>query len=101
MGVELAELIEQLRAELIKAMSTGAGTGLRFELGPVELELTVAVDREVKPGAKLRFWVVELGTEAKVADKATQRIKLTLEPRRAGQPAAKVIISGEELDDER
>ena len=86
--VELAQVISQLRQELSAAMREGEGEDLRFELGPVELELTVAVSKEAGPNAKVRFWVVELGADAKVASQATQRITLTLDsppPRGGGQ----------------
>jgi hypothetical protein len=43
---ELAQVIGQLRRELSAAMRDGEGVDLRFELGPVELELTVAVSKE-------------------------------------------------------
>jgi Trypsin-co-occurring domain 2 len=94
MAIELAELIGQLRSELTEAMTAGDGEDLRFSLGPVELELTVAVDREAKPGAKVRFWVVELGAETKFGSSSTQKIKLTLDPHRAGQPGVRPDISG-------
>jgi hypothetical protein len=94
MAIELAELIGQLRSELTEAMTAGDGEDLRFSLGPVELELTVAVDREAKPGAKVRFWVVELGAETKLGSSNTQKIKLTLDPHRAGQPGVRPDISG-------
>jgi hypothetical protein len=99
MAVELAELIGQLRAELTTAMSAGENADLRFELGPVELELSVAVEKSMAPGAKVRFWVVEAGADAKVASSTTQRIKLTLDPRRAGQQD-RPYISGEALPNE-
>ncbi len=67
--VELAQVISQLRQELSAAMREGEGEDLRFELGPVELELTVAVSKEAGPNAKVRFWVVELGADAKVASR--------------------------------
>ena len=51
-GLELASLIRQLRAELNEAMDEAEGERLRFELGPVELSLTVTVGREAAPGAK-------------------------------------------------
>jgi hypothetical protein len=66
----------------------------------VELELTVAVSKEVGPNAKVRFWVVELGAEGKVGSQATQRITLTLDPRHRGV-AGKPLISGPEQDGER
>ncbi|MYZ40203.1 MULTISPECIES: trypco2 family protein [unclassified Streptomyces] len=103
MAVELAEMIGQLRAELTEAMRQGESENadLRFELGPVELELTISVDKEAGPGAKVRFWVVELGADAKIAQNSTQRITLTLDPRRAGEPDRRPLISGAEVDGER
>ncbi|MGH3805877.1 MAG: trypco2 family protein [Pseudonocardiaceae bacterium] len=91
--VELAQVIGQLRQELSAAMREGEGEDLRFELGTVELELTVAVSREAGPNAKVRFWVIELGADATVSSQATQRITLTLDPHRRGV-AGKPIISG-------
>jgi hypothetical protein len=99
-AVELAELIGQLRVELTEAMRAGEGADLRFEVGPVELELTVAVDKEAKPGAKVKFWVVEFGADVKAGSSTTQRIRLTLDPRRAGQPDRRPQISGEEEEGE-
>ncbi|MFE1960987.1 trypco2 family protein [Streptomyces sp. NPDC059479] len=103
MAVELAEMIGQLRAELTEAMRQGENENadLRFELGPVELELTISVDKEAGPGAKVRFWVVELGADAKIAQNSTQRITLTLDPRRAREPDRRPLISGAEVDGER
>ena len=98
--VELAQLISQLRQELSAAIREGEGEDLRFELGPVELELTVAVSREAGPNAKVRFWVIELGAEGKGGSQATQRITLTLDPRRRGV-AGKPLISGSEQAGER
>ncbi len=96
--VELAQVIGQLRQELSTAMREGKD--LRFELGPVELELTVAVSKEAGPNAKVRFWVIELGVDGKVSSQATQRITLTLDPRRRGA-AGKPLISGPEQAGER
>jgi len=96
MAIELAELIGQLRSELTVAMNAGEGEDLRFELGPVELELTVEVKKEGGGAAKVRFWVVELGTDAKLGSGAAQKIKLSLDPHRAGQRGARPDISGAE-----
>lgn len=100
-AVELADLIGQLRAELTEAMRTGDGTDLRFEVGPVELELTIAVSKEAKPGAKVKIWVAEAGVEGKLESSTTQRIKLVLDPRQMGRPDHKPLISGTEVDGER
>ncbi len=79
-GLELASVVRQLRAELNEAMDESEGERLRFELGPVELSLTVTVGREATPGAKIRFWVIEAGAEAKISREAVQDIKLVLTP---------------------
>ncbi len=78
--VELAELIAELRDELTKAVAAASPTGLRFELGPVGLEVSVAVVKEAKPGAKVKFLVIEFGAEGAVSHTATQKITLTLQP---------------------
>lgn len=80
-GLELASVIRQLREELNEAMDDAEGERLRFELGPVELSLTVTVGREATPGAKIRFWVIEAGADAKISREAVQDIKLVLTPR--------------------
>ncbi|SHG26434.1 trypco2 family protein [Streptoalloteichus hindustanus] len=101
MGIELAELIGQLRAELSAAMAAGEGEKLRFELGPVELELTVKVEKEAGAGAKVRFWVVDAATGGKAASSTAQTIKLTLDPHPAGTPGVRPVIAGGEREGER
>jgi hypothetical protein len=80
-GLELAAVLRQLRAELNEALDEADGERLRFELGPVELSLTVTVGREAAPGAKIRFWVIEAGADTKISREAVQDIKLVLTPR--------------------
>src|SRR5829696_1436766 len=82
--IELAEVIAELRRELQEAMNAGEGEQLRFELGPVELEATVAVEKSGGGGVKVRFWVIEVGGDAKVGEVSTHRVKLALQPRQAG-----------------
>jgi hypothetical protein len=101
MPLALSEVIAQLRAELAEAMRAGENEQLRFELGPVEVELTVGVDKEAKPGAKAKFWVLELGTETRFEATSTQRIKLTLDPRDTAQPGRRPTISGDATPHER
>lgn len=82
--IELASVIRDLRDELERAIAAGEGEQLRFELGPIELEATVAVERSDGASGKLRFWVVEAGADRKKDSATTQRIKLTLAPKLAG-----------------
>ncbi|GAA3759560.1 hypothetical protein GCM10022225_51280 [Plantactinospora mayteni] len=98
--IELTTVVRELRAELEAAVVAAGGEAFRFELGPIELELTVAVTNEAKGSAKVRFWVVDLGTDAGLHRVSTQRIKLTLQPRFSGS-AETPWVSGEAGDRER
>ncbi len=98
--IEIAEMIEQLRRELSMAIAVAEGEDLRFELGPVEVEAAVSLERSGAADAKIRFWVAEVGTEGRIADTATHRIKLTLEPR-SGGTGQRPWVSGAEADGER
>lgn len=100
-GIELADLIWQLRHELSRAMWAGEHTDLRFEPGPVELELTVAVERSTQPGVKAKLYVLEAGIDAKRSSIVTQRIHLTLHPRLAAEPSRTPLIAGVGEADER
>jgi hypothetical protein len=106
-GVELASVLRQLRSELNEALDDAEGERLRFELGPVEVSLTVTVGREAAPGAKVRFWVIEAGADAKLSREAIQEIKLTLTPVDTQAPAgpdgkaAAPLIKGDAMKGER
>lgn len=106
-GMELASVVRQLRTELNEALGDAEGERLRFELGPVELSLKVTIGREATPGAKIRFWVVEAGAEAKISREAVQDIRLVLTPRDMKAPlgpdgkAVPPLIAGKELEGER
>ncbi|MCX5150331.1 trypco2 family protein [Streptomyces sp. NPDC048550] len=83
--IELTSVIRDLREELGRAIVAAEGESLRFELGPIELELSVALERSGQAGAKVRFWVVESGAEAAVSSVSVQRISLALQPALAGR----------------
>jgi Trypsin-co-occurring domain 2 len=106
-GVELASLIRQLRGELNDAMADADGERLRFELGPVEVSLSVTVGREAGPTAKVRFWVIEAGADAKVSRESVQEVKLVLKPVDTQAPvgpngqAALPLIGGNAVEGER
>ncbi len=105
-GVELASVVRQLRAELDEALADAEGERLRFELGPVEMSLRVTVGQEGGAGAKVRFWVIEAGADAKLSRDSVQEIKLVLTPvdtQAAPGPGGKpvsVLIEGGTVDGE-
>ena len=100
-------VVRQLRAELNEAMEEAAGERLRFELGPVELSLTMTVGKEATPGAKIRFWVVEAGADARISRESVQDIKLVLTPRDMQAPLGPdgkpvpPLIEGKQVPGER
>lgn len=101
--IELAEMIRELRQELNAALLDGPSGVVRFELGPVEIEATVAVGRKGGAGGKVRFWVVEAGVDGQSETSRTHRISLTLHPKLVAPDGMhhSVLISGDEADGER
>ena len=101
--IELADVISELRDELDRARLAADGSELRFGLGPVELEVSVALAREGKTGGKIKFWVAEVNAEGKLASTSTQRIKLTLTPTLgpAGAAELSVYVGGDAVAGER
>ena len=100
-GIELADFIQQLRAELNRALHQGSEDAIKFECGPIEIEMTVSVERVADAGAKLRFWLVDADASARLGTTRTQRIGMTLTPREAAEPHLQLHISGETVDDEQ
>jgi hypothetical protein len=80
-AVGLAEAVRALRAELTSAMAEGADQALRFELGPVEMEFLLEVNREAGGQGGVRFWVVSVGGSGSVARGSTHRVTLQLVPK--------------------
>ncbi|WP_328908057.1 hypothetical protein OG230_00200 [Streptomyces sp. NBC_00234] len=76
----LAETIQALRAELTAAMGSGRDEALQFELGAVELNVTLAITREATGDAGVRFGVVSFGTKGQIGDQATHQLSLSLTP---------------------
>jgi hypothetical protein len=102
--IELSDMIRELRHQLTTALADGEGEAVRFELGPVEVEATVAVSREAGGDAKVRLWVVDAGANGKYAQAETQRVTLTLTPKAVtadGNSAQSALIAGGEVDGER
>ncbi|MFB7475223.1 trypco2 family protein [Kitasatospora sp. NPDC056184] len=98
--IELSDVIRDLRGQLETAVADAAGQAIAFELGDIELEVSMAVERSGQAGAKVRFWVVELGGDAARGRTDTQHIKLTLRPRVAAT-GRRPEVSGEALPQER
>jgi Trypsin-co-occurring domain 2 len=79
-SIPLAKAIEDLRAELLKALREGVDQELQFRLKPIELELKLAVTKGGEGNTGVKFWVIELGAKGSYESATTHTLKLTLEP---------------------
>lgn len=93
--IKLSEMIEALRLELAVAIEQGRGEALRFEVGPVELEVEIAASRRTSGNGGVEFWVVKAGAEHEREDVVTHRLKVTLQPKHADGGGA-VQVAGDE-----
>lgn len=81
----LVDAVQAVRVQLEEAARSSGS--LRFEVGPIELELTVELERDAKSAAGVRVFVVtssagERGVAAVAASgRERHRIKMTLTPR--------------------
>ena len=76
----LAETIRALRAELVSAMEAGKDETLHFQLGPVQLEVTLAITRKGGTDAGIRFGVVSFGAKGDLDNATTHHLSLSLQP---------------------
>jgi hypothetical protein len=89
--IPLAKVIGDLRAELLSALAEGRDKELQFRLKPIELELQIAVTRDVEGSGGVKFWVIELGGKGSYENAMTHTLTLTLEPvGRDGQSEFKI-----------
>jgi hypothetical protein len=76
--IGLVDAIASLREELAAAADKGKNQDIQFPVGNIDLEFQVGVTRDVRAGGKLRFWVLELGTDAGYAAETVQKVKISL-----------------------
>jgi hypothetical protein len=82
----LADFIAALRTEL-RAAALAKDSQLQFNVGLTTVEFTLMTHHEGGAKAGVRFWVVEAGASATVANESTQKVTIALTPVTAsGQP---------------
>jgi hypothetical protein len=80
-GIDLADAIEAIRDQLVDAASRGAGSGIAFEVGPIELEFAVELKQDARAKGGVRAWVLSAEGEAGASRARTHRVAVTLTPR--------------------
>jgi Trypsin-co-occurring domain 2 len=78
--IGLQEAIAALRAELSDAITASAGEQLKFEVGEMQLEFQVEVERVAEGSGGIRFWVVELGGKASRTSTTSHTVAIPLKP---------------------
>ena len=81
--LELAQVINALRQELIMAQTEETDVGIFFNIKNVEVELEAVVGKEKVAGGgfKTKFFVIDINTDANVkfTNASKHKIKLNLE----------------------
>jgi hypothetical protein len=78
--IGLKETLEALRVELSESILVFEGKQIRFEVGEIELEFQVVVEKSKEGKGGIKFWVVEMGGGIASKDAITHRIKIPLKP---------------------
>ncbi|GCD96166.1 trypco2 family protein [Embleya hyalina] len=79
-GIELAQWIRALRAELLDAQRSGAQKSLHIQVGLVGLELEVTTTFSADARGGLRVWVLDANTGTARTRTSIQCLRLTLQP---------------------
>jgi hypothetical protein len=80
--IELTKAVAAIREELLEAARQGVGQDIAFTVGPIEMEFTVELRVDAKAKAGVKAWVLSGDVEAGVARGRTQRVKVSLTPKR-------------------
>jgi Trypsin-co-occurring domain 2 len=100
LDVPLASAIEVLRNELVEAVRAGKDQEIRFALGPIELELQVAVEKKADGQAGIKFWLVSVGGGAGRSSGTTHTLRLKLTPTRGGEGSeGKDVLVASDLEE--
>jgi len=92
--LSLQDVVRRLRLDLSQSVAEGRDETVRFEVGPIEVELLVEFEREAGGGSKINAWVLELSAEGKLKETQGHRIKFTLQPLSEGVEGGRLLIGG-------
>lgn len=76
--VTLSEALSALRSQLTQALSEGEGEIVGLKVNNIELELELGLTKGVEGEAGVKWWVIQLGTQAKSESQQSHRVKLML-----------------------
>ena len=76
----LKEMLEALWIEISESILLSEGKEIRFEMGEIELEMQVVVEKSKEGKGGVKFWVVEMGGGMAAKDSITHKIKIPFKP---------------------
>jgi len=81
--IELADAVAAVREEMLEAARRGVDQRVGFVVGPIEMEFAVELRADARAKAGFKAWVfASAEVQAGVARGSTQRVKVTLTPKR-------------------
>ncbi|MEU1201148.1 MULTISPECIES: trypco2 family protein [Streptomyces] len=78
--IDLVSAVRALRTQITEAAGADPDSDIRFRIGPIELEFTVALTRDQSVKGGVKAWVVTADTEGRWSTAHTHRVTLNLEP---------------------
>ncbi|MEU6578310.1 trypco2 family protein [Streptomyces sp. NPDC046805] len=78
--IPLADVLDQIRAELVDASARSMDQDLQFPVGTVQIELQVGVTQSADGKGGVKLWVVDLAGGTAISHQAVQKVIVNLEP---------------------
>lgn len=79
--LELVKAVQTIRDELLRAAASGSDSDVAFEVGPIQLEFSVELRRDVRARGGIRAFVVSAEADGGMSRARTHKVSLTLTPR--------------------
>jgi len=78
MQIRLSEAIENLREELKLARNKGENRDLQFNVGAIEIELEVVMEKDAGASGKINWYLFAGTMDSKAKDTSKHKLKLSL-----------------------
>ena len=97
--IELVAAIANLRAQLLKAITSGEKEDLRFMVQDIEIELKCLAKKEGTGTVGVGFWVINAEAEGTIGSEKVQTVRLKLKPTIRGEDGKYREVKVSDLDD--
>ncbi|GCB45916.1 trypco2 family protein [Streptomyces sp. NL15-2K] len=103
--LELATAVRLVRDNLLRAAAAAEQEDLRFEVGPIAMEFTVELRRDLTVKTGFKAWVLSADAEGRAGRTRTHKVSLTLTPKRSDGTSVEISrdatdVGGDPADDD-